>query len=510
MSQPMLYLHVIFVSFLTLVSHSADAQDIPIISPGSVRSNVWGPPQQIPGSSLNQFYGPPSNFDPYASPLPIEVQPPLILNGPLIEPLTLASQAEASGTRLVQPMMGNSFVVTRELELGLNNYTSTFAGNPLALDFFLLNEINRSQLTAGINLLDTANFGNLLPLLNAVGIDFTADGFAIPVAPGGPIDTLTLNRLALQFPTPISLSLAGQLKASDNGMPIPTDRLYANRSVIYRQPVLTRMTAGFEKTFGGRRFSIEGRLPLSLTVDHDIELGRSDSGNSLDLGDIQLGLKSLLFQRQNFAVTGGVFVSFPTAPGLSLTIPAIEVLNTPKTKLFEVDDESFHVMPYASIVAQLSPRLIVQGFAQYEFAVKGNPISNLHLDPVDGVVFGRTGTVSDPDFLHLDASASYWFLNNSSSVYRGTAPTIELHYSHEFENTGTYRGVIASQDNGPGNDPTTVDFGLGPPVGSNHLASVVLGTHTLIGDRDTFSIGTVFPLTDNQSFEWRLLFNRSW
>ncbi len=522
MSQPTRFLRVVVASVLTLASSFVYSQQLSYTPSPNVPSTTWTPLHQIPGSPLNQFYGPPSNFDPYApqptgNPLagnqyplgttlpPFEVQPPLVLSHPLI----LAPAAQASASRLIQPMMGNSFVVTRELELGLNNYNSIFPVNAL-VDTFLRNEIDSTQFITGPNSLDVTNFGFLLPALNTAGIDYTVDGTAISAGPGGPVNSFTLDRLALQFPTPISLSLAGQLKASDNGMPIPTDRLYANRSVIYRQPVLTRMTAGIEKTFGSGMYSIEGRLPLSLTFDHDIELGSPKSGKSMDVGDIQLGFKSLLLQQQNYAVSAGMYVSFPTAPGISLTIPALSLLGTPKMKLFDVDNRSFHFMPYASYVAQLSPRLIVQGFAQYDFAVKGNPISNLHLDATNSLVFDRTGTIKDPNFLHLDASASYWFQSSSNSVYRGTAPTVELHYSREFENTGTYRGVIASQDNGPGNDPTTVDFGLGAPTGSNNLASIVLGTHTLIGDKDTFSVGTVFPLTDNQSFEWRLLFNRSW
>ncbi len=101
MPPPTQLLRVLLASVFALVGGAVFSQQVQYGQPPSFPPTNWGQPPLIPGSPLNQFYAPPSNFDPYASqqvpntappsqyqygtPSPTFENPPaLILNQPLL------------------------------------------------------------------------------------------------------------------------------------------------------------------------------------------------------------------------------------------------------------------------------------------------------------------------------------------------------------------------------------------------------------------------------------------
>ncbi len=310
-------------------------------------------------------------------------------------------------------------------------------------------------------------------------------------------------------------AMVGRQKLSENGSPLPHDRVFVNYSYFNNTPLqsggvnVTRVTPGLEKTFFDGNMSVEVRAPFATTLDSDIIAGGlTDTGNA-EFGNLTVYFKALLWDAGFEAISAGLGLTFPTADDVTLSM-------ADGTRLLDIQNESIHLLPFVAGLYMPTERVFVQGMLQLDLDPTGS--STRFTEFVNGAPTGNllaVGRPNDADYVFFDIGLGYWMYQAptyGASVcgdcsdaglgwIQGIAPTMELHYN----------GTINRADSvSVARGPSTIRIG-NPELSEIQLWNLVLGvTFQMRGNAD-LTLGYATPLNtgrDRQfSSEVRVMFN---
>ena len=287
-------------------------------------------------------------------------------------------------------------------------------------------------------------------------------------------------------------ALVGINKIAENTSPLPRDRVFINYSLFSGaaitpdRPDVNRFTPGFEKTFDDNRMSIEARFPFAATIDPNLQLssGSVVMNDDVVFGNISLIYKALLYQSERVALSGGCQFALPTAPTMSLSSGG--------STLLEVENDSFHMMPYFGATFTPNDQFFLQGFFQTDVDTNGNEVrvnpNSQGLRPI--------GRLYDPTLMFIDINMGYWLYRSEWAWLTGFAPVIEYHHNQSVEHTQS----LAS--NG---------FMIGSAGNSFSADNVTGGCYFEFGQDTTIALGYTAPIggVDRQfNGELRVFVNR--
>ncbi len=307
----------------------------------------------------------------------------------------------------------------------------------------------------------------------------------------------TRDPISLVLPHPTSTSLTGRTKIAQNGSVVPRTRVFLDYDVLGYDDLTAdgftfhRFTPGLERTFFGGMTSLELRVPIALTANASIAADDPVNEGNSEFGNVSLAVKGLMIRTPQFAFSGGLQVTLPTADDTTVTLGD-------GTRLLEVENESFHVLPFLGAVYD-APLFYTQMFAQLDIDVNGNSMrANPSLTP--GAALVEAPDLYDDDRLYLDWATGLW-LYRAPNGPRGPmdlvafAPTVELHYTQGIDKVDAVR--VGSLQVGEDTDPV-------------QRLDVVLGASAVL-QGGTLSAGVGIPASGDQTHDWefRLLLNHA-
>jgi hypothetical protein len=286
----------------------------------------------------------------------------------------------------------------------------------------------------------------------------------------------------------------GFVKLTENMSPLPRDRVYMNYSYFRNanfwgtRADANRFMPGFEKTFADGWTSLEIRTPFAATLDNVQDLGFTPGGTAelSELRDVQFGnmsviFKTLLVERDTWALTGGLQLMLPTASdtfvfGPSAALPAGETIQ----QVF-VANESVHAMPFVGWLWAPNDRFFNQALLQVDTDVNGNlAYVNALQDPnVSGRSLTQVGRVRYPTFLYLSFGTGWWLHRDDRARFSGFAPVMELHLNQALEEFQPIRSQ---------------GYQLGQNPGLVSVINGLVGCNFEWGTRSTLSLAFVTPL----------------
>jgi hypothetical protein len=232
---------------------------------------------------------------------------------------------------------------------------------------------------------------------------------------------------------------------------------------------------GLERTFclGNALSSIEFRLPLALTLDSDMTVDAPSDVNHLELGNVTMIFKMLIYQSYTTAAAVGLAFSVPTADDLDLRL-------SDGTQLVRIENQSIHAIPYVGLHYAPAPRYFVHSFLSLDRDLNGNQVqANL-----DGFGLFPVGRWRDQTFLFFDVGVGAWLFRDAwHNGLSGLALTAELHYSQTLDDADAVR---------------TDGLVVGDPNASLSLVNGTLGTHLEFGPCTIATVGYSFPLTSDE------------
>jgi hypothetical protein len=307
------------------------------------------------------------------------------------------------------------------------------------------------------------------------------------------IDTADVYReIVVDAPSPGTGLLLGRLKIAENNSPMPRDRVFVNYSYFSNTPLfpggvnVNRVTPGFERTFHNGQMSLEFRFPFGTTLDNDIIADGVTSTDKLLFGNAMVVYKTLLLTGENWALSGGMAVTLPTARDIRVGL-------ADGSTLLQIRNQSVHLSPYVAYLGAPTERFFFQAFLQAEFDTHGNPVDAQGT----GGTLRNMGRVNDTNYLYFDIGAGYYvYRNRFDRLITSLSPVAELHWNKTLQPTDTIRrgGVQI------GNFAQNVD-----------VLNGVLGLNMTVGQNTIVTAGYAAPIAagDNKQFdgEARLLVN---
>ena len=296
-------------------------------------------------------------------------------------------------------------------------------------------------------------------------------------------------------PSPAVGGAIGRVKIAENTSPMPRDRVFFNYSYFQNVPLtasginINRFTPGFEKTFNEGTSSFELRLPFATTLSSNVSATGVSDGDQLEFGDVSLVGKTLFYNDDELAISGGMQVAIPTADNVNINL-------SDGTTIVRIKNQAVHLMPFIGALYTPDDRLFAQAFLQFDVAANGNDV----LANLDLTRLRQVGTVQESTYTYLDLSVGYWayLADDQEDTLSGVAPMFELHYNQSLQSGDVVRA---------GNN-----FQLGS-FGSNFsVVNAVVGTNFQFGSSSALTVGYAVPLGsgNDQQFdgEFRVFFNK--
>ncbi len=302
---------------------------------------------------------------------------------------------------------------------------------------------------------------------------------------------------------------AGKIRLAESTSPIPRDRLFFNYSYFNDVPLaaggvsVNRYTFGVEKTFFNGMTSLELRAPFSTTLSTDrVFQGANDLSDrrEVEMADMLLTGKLLLWQSETFAFSTGVSFSGPTSGDTNVfTLDRIGQNNVLVHKA-QIDHSAFHVLPFVGAVWTPDDSWFVQSLLQIDQPFNGDTVRiNPTGDP--GAALVDAGRLNDQTFAYWTLSTGYWlFRENTTDDWglSGVAPIVEMHY-----NTSLNDQDSLTFDNG--------NRSFGGNSDNIELINATVGVVTQWGWNKSLYIGYAAPIGsgEDQQFdgELRAIFN---
>ena len=279
------------------------------------------------------------------------------------------------------------------------------------------------------------------------------------------------------------------MKVADNNSAVPQDRVYMTyqffNDVNTRQqlgpfPVPNQSSdmqlykLGIEKTLMDGALSVDFILPFSHSSDPQGIGGGPFGGvpNQTELQNIAFGLKALLVQNNDYALSAGIRFEAPTADDIQSGASGLPN---------QISNESWKVTPYLAALYYLSDDTYFQAFGAYCFETSENSI-NLNAVP-------SIGHYRDPGFLNLDVQLGHWlYRNEGGRGLTGLQAKIELHYTGVFQprQIGTTAGV-----------PTPLLVFNND--GEHDILNLTTGITALLNDDTDLTLAMVTPIRDGSN-----------
>ena len=236
----------------------------------------------------------------------------------------------------------------------------------------------------------------------------------------------------LRLPRAGGLALR-RVKLAENSSPLPMDRWIGNYNLFDNVDEIgdvTRFTFGVEKTFDDGLKSIEARMSFAHTISSN-QIYRVPIGGlpfvtqNLDdeFGNLVLTYKQIIYPLDDGIVTAGIGVGLPTADDQLLFNQDV----TEPVLLMKVHNDAVHLMPFVAFMRQPNDKLVIQGFAQVDFATSANPVL-IRAEPGQGPLT-NAAKIEDVPLLFLDLGLAYKWIENREGLINAVTPLLELHYS---------------------------------------------------------------------------------
>ncbi len=300
-------------------------------------------------------------------------------------------------------------------------------------------------------------------------------------------------------------SVTGRIKQAESYSPLPRDRIFMDYAAYYNVPIgpqvgttprdidIQRFTPGFERTFLDQMFSVEIRMPVARTLDSSLNTAQSSvDTDHWEPGNLNVGLKALLFQTDTIAFTSGLGIRTPTANDLEYSSG---------TNTLEVENNSVHLMPWFGLLLTPDSPFFAQAMIQVDVDANGNDV---FVDDGNGPVLA--GTLQDQTYLFSSFSVGAWLLDNPCAKrLTSVATTLEIHHSTTVQDPDFINGagVVIVEEGGD----TTTGLGADPDFDA---FTGVLGLHFLYagGAQVTFAYGVPMGADKFAEGEFRTLLSR--
>jgi hypothetical protein len=325
-----------------------------------------------------------------------------------------------------------------------------------------------------------------------------------------PTHVVAMTGPAGHVPTPfITSATVAELKLVDNASPMPRDRIIFDYDMFNKVPLVAggvgvnQYTAGFEKTLCDGRASVELRVPFATTLDANVDVGNTEgfgatNTHAVELGNVEIWTKALLYQDCTCAVSAGLGFVVPTASDSNVNMQ--DSLGG-YVDVYRVVNRSTHLLPFVGCVWTPTERCFVQQFLQFDIDTIGN-----HVD-VDNPNTGNLtsdGTLHSAPFVFYDISAGYWLWHEppcSGRVVTGLAGIFEIHYNQALSHSNSVMipssAFFESDYHAIANTPYVDSIGDVMLGGDPAFSSVNLtfGLTAEICDDATLSAGYTLPVT---------------
>ncbi|QGJ70291.1 Hypothetical protein PBC10988_19860 [Planctomycetales bacterium 10988] len=274
----------------------------------------------------------------------------------------------------------------------------------------------------------------------------------------------------------------GNPRISDDNNPRPRDRVnfqydYFNDAKLGLGGYdVSRFTPSVEKTFLNGCASLELRVPFAATLDSNL-FTNDLSARTGELGNVKLILKGLLYGNEQVDFSAGFGVNFPTADDTQVSF-------ADGTELVRVENESWVVEPFLAFAWRPMPMFFAQGWAQYSYDANESPVlANPTLTGLQQI-----GFVEANSHYSLDGQIGFWMYGNPTGFISGIAPFAEIHHTGGIDDSD----ALVAGNIIVGNFESVEE------------TNVTVGTTILIENCISSSVGAVFPLNDEEFYDWQI------
>lgn len=327
---------------------------------------------------------------------------------------------------------------------------------------------------------------------------------------------------------------------AENNSPLPRSRVYARYNHFHNiddvaifpdtfpdgvnMLNIDRVTLGGEIAFLDDRVSLEARLPFARQLTSDVFLYDIQGDYNLPLDDyrtellnMQLILKGILLERENFLLSGGTALNIPTAQDFNIRIlvedDAFEVIipNVGPVGTVaaygdirgKVKNSIYNLSPFLAYLWTPTPRLFTQGFSQIDVPL------NTAYSVVSGTI-GQPGPDQviippDPGYLHqqtlmrFNFGGGYWLRQRPQARFmQGIAAILEFHYTtalNEADKNPFDITVLPLPGPIPDLKASVVVGNLSNRV---DIVNMTVGTHFQLWPRTSLGVGCITPLRQKE------------
>jgi hypothetical protein len=370
---------------------------------------------------------------------------------------------------------------------GGSGFVNVIPSQPAKGDFPIIGTItiNGQPAFALANNLGLA--GSFVAVPNASGVPLT-------ITPSGHLLYEIFSAMRVDVPDPSAGGVVGRTKISDDNNPLPRDRVifdydyFGNAQLTVQGVGVHRFSAGFEKTFLDQRASVEVRIPFASTISSDVAADGVNGGGHVELGDVNITLKALLYHGDVLNFSAGLGIATPTADNVRVFLGG--------TELARINNDSVVLTPYFAYLLTPIDRLFFQNWYQFSFDANGNQVL-ANTGPLG--LLQSAGRYNEQALFQLDAQLGYWLYRSGDPcrLLRGLAPFIELHYNSTMGRADSVQAGALT---------------LGQP--SSHFDELNLSAGFAAQIRDNFNltVGAVAPLKGqpDRTFDWQVGVHGSW
>lgn len=297
----------------------------------------------------------------------------------------------------------------------------------------------------------------------------------------------------------------GSSKYSEGSSPIPRDRIFFNYNYFDNTNLgaggvnVSRFTPGFEKTFNDGYSSFQVRAPFASTLSNNFILDGATNTSDVIFGDVQLMMKTVLWNDSSNLFSAGLQVTLPTAEDQRFY--SSDPLSGASAEFARINTQSVHLMPFIGSFHTDGDRYWMQSMLQLDFDANGNPIYfnaapfNFPGATAINTPVERAGVWNEATYLYADISVGYQVYKNLAGGPMGlttVSPMLELHYNRSLTDSDT----VVAQNNGV----TILEFGQqGVDV---EVINLTIGTSWNWRGGENFMIGYVTPIAGGSDKEF--------
>ena len=324
------------------------------------------------------------------------------------------------------------------------------------------------------------------------------------------------GRAGLTVDTPLAVAGgSARTKIAEQNKAIPVDRVFLSynhfNNAIQRQVVssfgdtaaqsanVDRLTLGVERTLLRGDASVALRLPLTgypdlRTLNPNLGPAGHFQSETGVTGNLSFIGKQLLMNDENFVLSCGLGIEFPTGANAS-------VLSG--NNLYRLDNQSLFLQPFFAMTFG-HDNLFFHSFLQADVdaAESSLSVSNVaNPGPRTGL-----GNITQQTLVHWDTAAGLWLARSDErSGVTGIAAIMEFHLSSATSSPGQIAGTVPS--------PNGAEELLLTSTSRNYSASyLTTGIHAEMGRNRTVRVAGVWPLRNGveEFFDVEFLVQSGW